>query len=99
MDDQELIPAMLASDSARFNRIKPFGNPSRGLFSAVRASHDVSRHWIQVVFFLCSLNGRTLPHVYAGAQFDALQTVEIALTGEFGTNCVANDVESPPVAN
>jgi hypothetical protein len=50
MDDQELVLAVLTSDPARFNRIKPSENASAGLLSAVGASHEVSLRWIQGVF-------------------------------------------------
>ena len=49
MDDQELVVAVLTSDPARFNRIKPSGNASAGLLAAVGASHEVSLRWIQGV--------------------------------------------------
>jgi hypothetical protein len=53
VDNQKLILAVFAGDSTRFNGIKPFGNESAGLLSAVGAGHDVSLRWIQG-FFPCT---------------------------------------------
>jgi hypothetical protein len=68
---------VLASEPARFNRIKPFGNAGTRLLSAVGTCHDASLGRIQGV--ILALRRTNVPQI--------MPKVEEWSTGEIGSPC------------